>query len=93
MGGRLPASLSPDAKVTFISLQSFLDVVIELEKLDMVSSQRVDLVEACLKSIGRRDLAKKVEAYKNSGRAKAAVSSQAYLEGIENPQPQSCMKY
>lgn len=72
--------------------QSFLDVVIELEMLDMVSSQRVDLVEDCLKSIGRRDLAKKVSAYKNSGRANVVVYSQGYLECMENPQPQSCMK-
>lgn len=78
---------SSGTKVTFISLQSFLDVVIELEKLDKVSSQRVDFVEECLEIIGRRDLAKKVSAYKNSGRAKAAVSSQGYLICIENPQP------
>lgn len=50
-------------------------MAIELEKLDMVSSQSVDLVEECLKSIGRWDLAKKVAAYKNSGWAKAAVSA------------------
>lgn len=58
----------------------------------MVSSQRVDFIEECLKSIDRRDLARKVSDYKNSGRANVAVSSPGYLICIENPQPQSCMK-
>lgn len=47
--------------------QSFLDVVAELEKLDKVSSKSVNLVEKCLREIGRVDLAKKVNAYKMSG--------------------------
>lgn len=81
-------SLSPESKVPLISPQSFLDVVIELEKLDMVSSQKVDLVEACLKNSGRWDLAKKVKAYKNSG-ISCRFHSGVF---IENPQPQSCMK-
>ncbi|KAL3056515.1 hypothetical protein OYC64_019074 [Pagothenia borchgrevinki] len=45
---------------------SFLDVIIELEKLDIVSPERVDSVEKCLRDIGRVDLAKKVSAYKMS---------------------------
>lgn len=47
--------------------QSFLDVVVELEKQDKVSSRSVSLVEECLRDIGRVDLAKKVNAYKMSG--------------------------
>lgn len=47
--------------------QSFLDVIIELEKLDIVSPERVDSIEKCLRDIGRVDLAKKVSAYKMSG--------------------------
>ncbi|XP_075964837.1 CASP8 and FADD-like apoptosis regulator [Anarhichas minor] len=46
--------------------QSFLDVIIELEKLDIVSPERVDFVEECFKNIGRVDLARKVSAYKMS---------------------------
>lgn len=57
------------------SWQSFLDVVIELEKLDMVSSQSVDLVEECLVGIGRLDLTRKVSAYKKSGQSKAFQSA------------------
>lgn len=47
--------------------QSFLDVVAELEKLDIVSSESVKPVEDCLRDIGRVDLAKKVNAYEMSG--------------------------
>ncbi|XP_056278718.1 CASP8 and FADD-like apoptosis regulator [Pseudoliparis swirei] len=47
-------------------VQSFLDVIIELEKLDIVSPEKVDFVEECFRNIGRVDLAKKVTAYKMS---------------------------
>lgn len=49
--------------------KNFLDVVVELEKLDQVSSERVDFVEQCLSNIGRVDLARKVNMYKKSGGA------------------------
>ncbi|XP_034041806.1 CASP8 and FADD-like apoptosis regulator a [Thalassophryne amazonica] len=45
----------------------FLDVIVELEKLDQVSSERVDFLEQCLQNIGRVDLAKKVHMYETSG--------------------------
>lgn len=48
-------------------LQTFLEVMIELEKLDSVSPERVELVEDCLRNIGRLDLAKIVAAYRMSG--------------------------
>ncbi|KAE8299414.1 CASP8 and FADD-like apoptosis regulator Caspase-like protein [Larimichthys crocea] len=44
--------------------KSFLDLIIELEKLDVVSPERVDFLEECLRNIDRIDLAKKVTAYK-----------------------------
>lgn len=48
-------------------LQSFLDIIVELEKLDSVSPERLDVVEECLRNIGRIDLVKKLTTYKNSG--------------------------
>ncbi|XP_039673519.1 CASP8 and FADD-like apoptosis regulator isoform X2 [Perca fluviatilis] len=54
--------------------KSFLDVIIELEKLDIVSPERVDCIEECLRNIGRVDLAKKVTAYKMS-----AVTAEGHL--------------
>ncbi|XP_041806475.1 CASP8 and FADD-like apoptosis regulator isoform X2 [Chelmon rostratus] len=56
--------------------KSFLDVIIELEKLDIVSPERVDFVEECLLNIGRVDLAKKVTAYKTSVATSEQHSSQ-----------------
>ncbi|KAG7464167.1 hypothetical protein MATL_G00184280 [Megalops atlanticus] len=47
---------------------SFLDVVVELEKLEQVSSEKVDLIEQCLYSIRRVDLAKKVQRYQSKGK-------------------------
>ncbi|XP_033843489.1 CASP8 and FADD-like apoptosis regulator isoform X2 [Periophthalmus magnuspinnatus] len=38
----------------------FLDIIVELEKQDKALSERVDLIETCLRDIGRIDLAKRV---------------------------------
>lgn len=42
-------------------------MIVELEKLDLVSPERVDMVEECLRNICRIDLAKKVSTYKKTG--------------------------
>ncbi|XP_036400601.1 CASP8 and FADD-like apoptosis regulator a [Megalops cyprinoides] len=47
---------------------SFLDVVVELEKLEQVSSEKVDLIEQYLWAIRRVDLAKKVQRYQSKGK-------------------------
>ncbi|XP_046902982.1 CASP8 and FADD-like apoptosis regulator [Hypomesus transpacificus] len=47
-------------------ITNFLDVVVELEKLDKVSSDSVDMIEQCLRNVGRVDLAKKVNLYQSS---------------------------
>lgn len=47
-------------------IKNFLDVVVELEKLEKVSSDSVDMIEQCLRNIGRVDLAKKVNHYQRS---------------------------
>lgn len=46
--------------------KSFLDLVIELEKLNLVAPDQLDLLEKCLKSIHRLDLKTKIEKYKQS---------------------------
>ncbi|XP_070400051.1 CASP8 and FADD-like apoptosis regulator isoform X2 [Nothobranchius furzeri] len=53
--------------------KSFLDVIVELEKLDLVSPERVDIVGKCLLDIGRVDLVKKVNCYKMSARVNMVV--------------------
>lgn len=46
---------------------SFLDVLVELEKLNEVSCDKLDLLEQCLRNIKRMDLVKRIQAYKNRG--------------------------
>lgn len=62
-----PGGINDPNFLSSLPSQSFLDVIIELEKLDVVSPERVDVVEECLIDIGRLDLAKKVTAYKTPG--------------------------
>uniref|UniRef100_A0A8C1GGP6 CASP8 and FADD-like apoptosis regulator n=1 Tax=Cyprinus carpio TaxID=7962 RepID=A0A8C1GGP6_CYPCA len=50
------------------NVQSFLDIVVELEKLDQLSSEKMDLIEHCLRSIHRADLAKKISHYQQTGK-------------------------
>lgn len=69
----LLSGILPREKVE--SAKNFLDVIIELEKLDKVSAESVDFVEECLMNISRVDLAKKVLKYKNSVASPAPYSS------------------
>ncbi|XP_044072304.1 CASP8 and FADD-like apoptosis regulator isoform X2 [Siniperca chuatsi] len=69
--------------------KNFLDVIIELEKLDIVSPERVDFVENCLQNIGRLDLAKKVTAYKMSVVTSEQHSSQQQKCRAPRPFPPS----
>ncbi|XP_043105107.1 CASP8 and FADD-like apoptosis regulator [Puntigrus tetrazona] len=48
------------------NVQSFLDVVVELEKLDQLSSEKMDLLERCLRSIHRADLAQRIRHYQQT---------------------------
>ncbi|XP_008285877.1 CASP8 and FADD-like apoptosis regulator isoform X2 [Stegastes partitus] len=68
--------------------KNFLDVIIELEKLDLVSPDRVDVLEDCLRSIGRIDLAKKVTAYKTAGGIPEQHSPQPSCTASPIPQRQ-----
>ncbi|KAM9709976.1 CASP8 and FADD-like apoptosis regulator isoform 2-T2 [Menidia menidia] len=70
LGGQLSREKMKTAK-------GFLDVLIELEKQDLVSPERVDFVMKCFTDIGRLDLAKKVAAYKTSVETSEQHSSQA----------------
>uniref|UniRef100_W5MUK6 CASP8 and FADD-like apoptosis regulator a n=1 Tax=Lepisosteus oculatus TaxID=7918 RepID=W5MUK6_LEPOC len=48
--------------------KSFLDVIVELEKVDMVSHENLDLIEQCLRGIHRIDLAKKINVFQRKDR-------------------------
>ncbi|KAK7119281.1 hypothetical protein R3I94_021204 [Phoxinus phoxinus] len=58
-------SMLPKEKITRTT--SFLDVVVELEKLDEVSCENVELLERCLSKMRRMDLVKRIQTYQNRG--------------------------
>ncbi|NXP91018.1 CFLAR regulator, partial [Passerina amoena] len=51
--------------------KSFLALIIDLEKLNLVAPNQLDLIENCFRSIHRIDLIRKIQTYKH----KASVSS------------------
>ncbi|XP_053483569.1 CASP8 and FADD-like apoptosis regulator isoform X1 [Ictalurus furcatus] len=59
------------------NFECFLDVVVELEKLDQISSTRMDVMEKYLRAIHRVDLAKKLSQYQSRAEKQrpAAVKS------------------
>ncbi|KAM9850972.1 CASP8 and FADD-like apoptosis regulator isoform 2-T2 [Aulostomus maculatus] len=67
--------------------KNFLDLIIELEKLDKVSPERVDFVEECLRNISRNDLAKKVNLYKMSVVTSEQHSSTIQQQRFSAPSP------
>uniref|UniRef100_A0A8C5LIL7 CASP8 and FADD-like apoptosis regulator n=1 Tax=Jaculus jaculus TaxID=51337 RepID=A0A8C5LIL7_JACJA len=48
--------------------KSFLDLVIELEKQNLIASDQLNLLEKCLKNIHRIDLKTKIQKYMQSGK-------------------------
>ncbi|XP_078003694.1 CASP8 and FADD-like apoptosis regulator isoform X2 [Phascolarctos cinereus] len=61
--------------------KSFLDVVIDLEKVNLIAPDKLDLLEKCLKNIHRIDLKKKIQKYKQS-----ALGAN-YVNGIQASLP------
>ncbi|XP_051762657.1 CASP8 and FADD-like apoptosis regulator isoform X2 [Ctenopharyngodon idella] len=64
------------------NVQSFLDIVVELEKLNQLSSEKVDFIESCLRSIHRTDLAKKINRYQQT-----ALMTKPETSPPDHPQP------
>ncbi|RXN07094.1 CASP8 and FADD-like apoptosis regulator isoform X2 [Labeo rohita] len=72
------------------NVQSFLDIVVELEKLDQLSSEKMDLIEQSLRSIHRADLAKKISQYQQTVlMIKQGSSPQDRLQFSRMPLPNS----
>ncbi|XP_054441817.1 CASP8 and FADD-like apoptosis regulator isoform X2 [Pteronotus mesoamericanus] len=60
--------------------KSFLDLVMELEKLNLVAPDQLDLLERCLKNIHRIDLKTKIQKYKQS----AQGTGTSYVNSLSN---------
>lgn len=68
--------------------KSFLDLVMELEKLNLVAPDQLELLEKCLKNIHRIDLKTKIQKYKQS--AQGAETS--YINGLQASLPNLSLK-
>ncbi|XP_036029476.1 CASP8 and FADD-like apoptosis regulator isoform X2 [Onychomys torridus] len=70
--------------------KSFLDLVIELEKLNLIASDQLNLLEKCLKNIHRIDLKTKIQKYTQSGQGAGSNymnSLQASLPNLSIKEP------
>lgn len=56
-----------------------MDLVIELEKLNLIGSDQLNLLEKCLKSIHRIDLKTKIQKYTQSSKTFWLLSGLLYF--------------
>uniref|UniRef100_K9IWY4 CASP8 and FADD-like apoptosis regulator n=1 Tax=Desmodus rotundus TaxID=9430 RepID=K9IWY4_DESRO len=68
--------------------KSFLDLVMELEKLNLVAPDQLDLLERCLKNIHRIDLKTKIQKYKQS----AQGTGTNYINALQASLPNLSLK-
>ncbi|XP_045703528.1 CASP8 and FADD-like apoptosis regulator isoform X4 [Phyllostomus hastatus] len=68
--------------------KSFLDLVMELEKLNLVAPDQLDLLERCLKTIHRIDLKTKIQKYKQSAQA----TGTNYINALQASLPNLSLK-
>ncbi|XP_005640588.2 CASP8 and FADD-like apoptosis regulator isoform X1 [Canis lupus baileyi] len=64
--------------------KSFLDLVIELEKLNLIAPDQLDLLEKCLKNIHRIDLKTKIQKYKQSAQGAGTNYTNALQASFPN---------
>ncbi|XP_007933391.2 CASP8 and FADD-like apoptosis regulator [Orycteropus afer afer] len=69
--------------------KSFLDLVVELEKQNLVAPDRLDLLETCLKTIHRIDLKTKIQKYKQSAQGAAGTN---YVNALQASLPNLTLK-
>ncbi|XP_064142900.1 CASP8 and FADD-like apoptosis regulator isoform X9 [Loxodonta africana] len=69
--------------------KSFLDLVVELEKQNLVAPDQLDLLEKCLKNIHRIDLKTKIQKYKQSAQGAAGTK---YVNALQASLPNLSLK-
>ncbi|KAM9548252.1 CASP8 and FADD-like apoptosis regulator isoform 1-T2 [Guaruba guarouba] len=67
--------------------KSFLALVIDLEKLNLVAPDQLDLIENCFRSIHRIDLIKKIQKYKHEAVIYSAHSQPVYVNAHQASLP------
>ncbi|NXI73945.1 CFLAR regulator, partial [Anseranas semipalmata] len=67
--------------------KSFLALVIDLEKLNLVAPNQLDLIEDCFRNIHRIDLIKKIEKYKQEAFMSSVHSQPVYVNALQASLP------
>ncbi|XP_021255605.1 LOW QUALITY PROTEIN: CASP8 and FADD-like apoptosis regulator [Numida meleagris] len=67
--------------------KSFLRLVIELEKLNLVAPNQLDLIENCFRNIHRIDLIKRIEKYKQEAFISSVRSQPVYVNALQASLP------
>ncbi|XP_058156365.1 CASP8 and FADD-like apoptosis regulator isoform X2 [Dasypus novemcinctus] len=68
--------------------KSFLDLVVDLEKLNLLAPDQLDLLEKCLKNIHRMDLKTKIQKYKQSDQG----AGTNYINAVQATLPNLSLK-
>ncbi|NXT60619.1 CFLAR regulator, partial [Chaetops frenatus] len=67
--------------------KSFLALIIDLEKLNLVAPDQLDLIENCFQSIHRMDLIRKIQRYKYEASASSVHSQPVYVNAHQASLP------
>ncbi|XP_054028719.1 CASP8 and FADD-like apoptosis regulator [Dryobates pubescens] len=67
--------------------KSFLALVIDLEKLNLVAPNQLDLIENCFRSIRRIDLIRKIQKYKHEASMSSIHSQPLYINALQASLP------
>ncbi|XP_041328860.1 CASP8 and FADD-like apoptosis regulator isoform X1 [Pyrgilauda ruficollis] len=67
--------------------KSFLALIIELEKLNLVAPNQLDLIENCFQSIHRIDLIRKIHKYKHEASVSSVHSQPVYINAHQASLP------
>ncbi|XP_025963953.1 CASP8 and FADD-like apoptosis regulator [Dromaius novaehollandiae] len=67
--------------------KSFLGLVIDLEKLNLVAPNQLDLIEDCFRNIHRMDLIKKIQKYKQEALMSSVHSQPVYVNALQASLP------
>ncbi|KFP51293.1 CASP8 and FADD-like apoptosis regulator, partial [Cathartes aura] len=67
--------------------KSFLALVIDLEKLNLVAPNQLDLIENCFRNIHRIDLIRKIQKYKHEALMSSVHSQPVYVNALQASLP------
>ncbi|XP_051479616.1 CASP8 and FADD-like apoptosis regulator isoform X2 [Apus apus] len=88
---RLPAPSAGRGPVSYVRptrrVWSFLALVIDLEKLNLVAPNQLDLIEDCFRNIHRIDLIRKIQNYKHEALLSSLHSQPVYVNALQASLP------